>query len=82
MGGCVNTAPGFKLCFDGSFAESFPVQTRLRIVADEPSACSAWTAQERVFDLTPLRDAYRNAYQTSSGAISVGLPGDSVVYMF
>jgi hypothetical protein len=82
MGGCADTTPAFKLCFDGSFAESFPVQTRLRIVADEPSACSAWTTQEQVIDLTPLRDAYRSAYQTSSGAISVGLPGDSVVYMF
>lgn len=82
MGGCADTAPAFKLCFDGSFAESFPVQTRLRIVPDEPSACSAWTTQDRVFDLTPLRDAYREAYQTSSGAINAALPGDTIQYVF
>lgn len=82
MGGCANTTPAFRLCFDGSFAESFPVQTRLRVVPNEVTSCSAWTTQQKVFDLTPLRDAYRDAYQTSSGTISVGLPGDSVTYSF
>jgi hypothetical protein len=82
IGGCANITAAFKLCFDGSFAESFPVQTRLRIITDDVSTCSAWTTQRKVFDLSPLRDAYSAAYQTSTGKIQVGLPGDSVLYSF
>jgi von Willebrand factor type C domain len=82
MGGCANTEPAFKLCFDGAFAESHPVQTRLRVVAEELTSCSAWTMQNKVFDLTPLREAFREAYQSSSGVIIVGLTGDSVEYKF
>jgi hypothetical protein len=82
MGGCANSEPAFKLCFNGTFDESFPVQAGLTIVPNEVTACSAWTTQQKVFDLKPLRDAYSAAYQNSTGMISVGLPGDGVLYSF
>ena len=82
MGGCGGAKPSFKLCWDGAIAESFPVQMRLRIVQDEITACSAWVTQDKVFDLTPLREAYARAYQTQAGSISVHLDGDTVLYNF
>lgn len=82
MGGCGGITPPFKLCWDGAIAESFPVQMRLRVVQEEITACSAWATAEKVFDLTPLREAYERAYQTRTGSISVQLDGDSVLYSF
>jgi hypothetical protein len=82
MGGCGGSTPAFKLCWDGAIAESFPVQMRLRVIQEQITACSAWVTQEKVFDLTPLREAYTRAYRTDTGTIAVHLDGDSVRYEF
>lgn len=82
MGGCGGSTPAFKLCWDGAIAESFPVQMRLKVVQDEITSCSAWATQEKVFDLTPLREAYARAYQSEKGSIRVNLAGDDVLYEF
>lgn len=80
--GCEANHPSLKLCWDGAIAESSPVQMSLRVVPTETTACDARVTEQRVFDLSPLRDAYRSAYQTASGTISLQLEQDSVLYSF
>lgn len=81
--GCANEGQKFKLCYDGAFRESFPVQTSLYIVNTSTPTCSSLVTGTRVFDLAPLADLYLAQYGSKSGSISVQLEkGDSVLYSF
>ncbi|MEM9189363.1 MAG: hypothetical protein AAGF12_09315 [Myxococcota bacterium] len=79
-GGC---APHyFRLCYDPSFLESNPVQANVRLEHDsQRDPCEAYPTEQRSFDLTPLRNAYRDAYRTSSGSVILRL-GPGVRYNF
>jgi hypothetical protein len=67
-GGCV--AHGYGSCWDGSFAESDPVQAWLQLNhEDNDDPCDAIVMQDITFDLTPMRDAWVDAYQQASGTI-------------
>lgn len=81
-GGCV--AHGYGSCWDGSFAESDPVQTWLQINhEDNDDPCDAIVAQDVTFDLTPMRDAWIDAYQQPSGTMVVHVADwGSVDYTF
>lgn len=69
-GGCV--AHGYGTCWDGLFAESNPVQATLQMSHDaNEDPCDAIVMQELSFDLTPMRDAWIDAYQQPSGTIIV-----------
>jgi hypothetical protein len=73
-GGCESHEYGS--CWDGSFAESDPVQAGLRINHennDDP--CEAIVTAELTIDLTSMRDAWIDAYQQPSGTIIVQLAG-------
>lgn len=71
----------FALCWDGSFAESYPVQTKV-LVAGVGEDCQEGVAVQKVFDLSPLREAYQNGYQTRTGEISIGLGNGRISYKF
>lgn len=82
-GGCATDEPTFKLCFDGSFRESNPVQVTLDLVPSGATpTCSAWVTQQKVFDLSPLRSAFQASYPGSAGSIIVGLEDTSFNYTF
>jgi hypothetical protein len=67
-GGCV--AHGYGSCWDGSFAESDPVQAWLQLShEDNGDPCEAIVMQELAFDLAPMRDAWIDGYQQPSGTI-------------
>ncbi len=69
-GGCVEHAYGS--CWDGSFAESDPVQAWLQINhEDNDDPCDAIVEQALEFDLTLMRDAWIDAYQQPSGTITL-----------
>ncbi|NLE49128.1 MAG: hypothetical protein GX614_12065 [Sandaracinaceae bacterium] len=73
-GGC--KAHEFTLCWDGSFAESHPVQARLSLHHEaNGDGCDAYISETRSFDLSELRSAYVDGYQTEEGAISITLTG-------
>jgi len=60
-GGCAEHH--FSLLHSGLFMESLPVQTNLQLTHDaEGDRCRALLGRELVFDLTPLRHAYLEAY--------------------
>ena len=81
-GGCQGETPPVKLCWDGAIAESAPVQMRLRAVPTAITSCSGWVTQQKVFDLSPLREAYEAAYPGHAGDIRVLLGADEVRYTF
>lgn len=59
-------------CWDGSFAESDPVQAWLQINhEDNDDPCDAIVQQALTFDLVPLRDSWIDAYQQPSGTITL-----------
>lgn len=67
-GGCV--AHGYGSCWDGNFDESNPVQVSLQINhEDNDDPCEAIVMDTLSFDLTPVRDAWIDAYQSPSGTI-------------
>jgi hypothetical protein len=80
-GGCETHT--FRLCTDGSFLESNPVQLRVW-VKDEgpPDPCLALPTEEKVFDLSPIRSWYERNYQTPNGTVIVNTSGGSVSYSF
>lgn len=81
-GGCATDRPAFKLCFDGAFRESYPVQATLNLIPTTVTPCSAWVTQSKVFDLSPLRSAYQMGYQSQTGTINVSLDGTGFQYSF
>jgi hypothetical protein len=73
-GGCEEQS--FHPCWDGSFAESNPVQTWLALShsgAFDP--CDSIVNEDLSFSLLPMRQAYEDGYQTTSGTIIVHLDG-------
>lgn len=82
-GGCEEHT--FKLCWDGAFLESNPVQARLKVVDTSPVAdpCEALPTESRVFDLSPLQDSFRSNYPMAEGVIILGFgDGESTTYQF
>jgi hypothetical protein len=83
-GGCEEHT--FQICWpDGAFAESAPVQATLEIWHGGPvDNCEAWVAETLSFDLTPLKQAWKDAYGDGAGEIVVHVEGapESVTYSF
>lgn len=76
-------ADALRLCTDGSFLESNPVQLKLWVVEGErPATCTAAKPVQIVFDLTPLQALYEAGYQTDTGTIVLRVDNDSVSYSF
>ncbi len=79
--------PGHPLggCWNGTFAESLPVQTSLSIAHDNlEEPCDAFPSDSFDIDLTPMRDAYLADTGGDSGEIVISIPGwdGSVSYEF
>lgn len=72
-------------CWDGAFAESDPVQVWAFVSHesnDDP--CEAEPSESVSIDLSPMRVAYQEGYQTTSGEIEIHLDGweDAILYAF
>jgi len=79
-------SPGHPLggCWDGFFLESFPVQVDIDVAHDDlGEACDAFPSDSVDIDLTPLREAYAEAYEPS-GTIMINVAGldGAVEYSF
>ena len=80
-GGCETHR--FQICWQGSFAESAPVQVWLELWHDAGGdTCEAALSEILTFDLTPLKEAWQDAYGAESGEISVHTDGGTVSYTF
>jgi len=82
-GGC--EAHEIDYCWDGSFAESDPVQVWLDLWHDgHDDPCDAIVMEQRVLDLVPLKEAWQAAYQQQSGEITIHLSGwdGNLAYVF
>ncbi|KPL19374.1 MAG: hypothetical protein AMJ92_03580 [candidate division Zixibacteria bacterium SM23_81] len=67
-GGC--RKHDFKLYGSTSFMESYPVQTKIYLSHDaHGDRCKALVRDEMIFDLSPLKQAYRYMYRTGMGPI-------------
>ena len=78
-GGCADHA--FRACWDGSFAESDPVQATLTIQHDaNGDSCEAYLSETLAFDLSPLAEAHREAYPGSDVVVDLGVAGESLRY--
>ncbi len=73
-GGCETHDIG--LCWDGSLAESDPVQTWFDVSHDgHDDNCDAWIQEQRQFDLSPQKLAWQQGYQMEHGTILVHVAG-------
>jgi hypothetical protein len=81
-GGC--GAHAFTLCWpEPTFMESSPVQVDLEVFHDSGGDdCDAWISEEVRLDLTPLKDAWVDAYRATTGEITVHVHGYTVSYTF
>ena len=82
-GGCAEHDIGY--CWDGSFAESDPVQTWLDLWHDgHDDNCDAYLHEQRILDLTELKTAWQTGYQMDHGEIIIHLEGwaEQLVYAF
>lgn len=80
-GGCAMHE--FQICWDGAFAESEPVQARIEIWHDaNGDTCEAIETQSLAFDLSPLKQAWQDAYQQSTGTITINTASGTVDYGF
>lgn len=80
-GGC---APHrFELVASSRFLESDPPKVDTLLAHDAGSdACSALIVEELAFDLTPLRDNYREIYRRDGGTVVLILRGNEIPYSF
>jgi hypothetical protein len=64
--------------------ESYPVQTGVRLAhAADGDTCKALLSRALRFDLSPLKSAYANSYQTATGIIRLHVAGsNSVTYQW
>ncbi|MBI5414976.1 S-layer homology domain-containing protein [Candidatus Peregrinibacteria bacterium] len=64
-----------KILWDGTFIDSVPVGANLYITPPKKSekTCTTGRSQAFEFDLTPLRDAYVNAYKKSEGTLEINV---------
>lgn len=68
-GGC--SEHSYELCYTEAFAESYPVQTTLKLIHDAgDDKCEMYVLKDLNFDLSPLKEMYKDAYRTESGIIS------------
>jgi hypothetical protein len=73
-GGCAEHV--FGACWDGMFLESFPVQIGLAISHDDnDDHCDALGSEQITFDLSPLAEAYADAYGPGNATIVINLDG-------
>ncbi len=80
-GGCAEHALG--VCYEGRLTEGQPVQVAAVVWHDaHGDSCKAISDKHLAIDLGPLKKAYQDAYKTQSGKMSIGLPGQSVLYQF
>ncbi|MBW2264417.1 MAG: hypothetical protein JRG91_20825, partial [Deltaproteobacteria bacterium] len=80
-GGCEDHH--FRLCWDGSFMESHPVQVDLELIHDgHGDACLAYITSTHRFSLVPLKEAWFEAYGTDTGTIMINGDGFSTLYEF
>ncbi len=83
-GGCARHE--FTLVASELFRESDPVQLPLTLAHDaNGDSCEAWLTQDYEFDLSLLRDRYRQAYGDGPGRIVLlleGAPGGTLLYVF
>lgn len=81
-GGCEDH--DFVVCWpEPAFMESDPVQARLELYHDaHDDTCDAFLTEARTFDLTPLRDAWIDAYGGPSGTIVVHVGAFTAEYDF
>lgn len=76
---CVGSREGpVKLCWTGELLESNPVQMPLRVISPETS-CSSLQMRQKVFGLTALRDAWREAYRDEHGTVLLPLAGAGAI---
>lgn len=59
-GGCGSTEAW--ACWDGAFLESSPVQVPIVVHHADAGNCDAWLSTTRTVDLSPVIDAYADAY--------------------
>jgi cysteine-rich repeat protein len=73
-GGCETHV--IDMCWDGIFAESFPVQTWIALSHDgNDDSCDAWITEVRSIDLSAMKSAYQEGYQTQNGTILIQIEG-------
>ncbi len=71
-GGC--EIHDFTLVTGGSFMESDPVQLVVTLTHDaNDDTCQAYPTDRYVFDLTPIKTLYQEAYRTDEGSIILHL---------
>ena len=66
-GGCGNVE--FKLLASSVFMESNPVQSAVTVSFKDEDPCKALVTRQLRFNLRPLAEAYKAAYQVDSGTI-------------
>lgn len=71
-GGCREHV--FTLAADDTFMESDPVQLRMTLIHDaNEDPCQRWVTEERRFDLSPVKNRFREIYDQDSGTIHLNL---------
>ena len=80
-GGCEQHSYG--LCYSEQWAESDPVQIRLQLMHDaHDDSCEAYLTTTLYFDLGPLEEEYKQAYQTEGGEMRLSLGERSFGHAF
>jgi hypothetical protein len=80
-GGCADHT--YDPCWNGSFAESNPVQATLWIDHDAMNdACDAIIQETWTIDLSSMKSAWQAAYQSQSGTITLHVGPESINYDF
>ena len=72
-------------CWNGEFAESFPVQTWWSLTHDaHGDLCDAWISELYKVDLSAMKAAYQDGYKTQNGTIIIHLDGwpEALEYAF
>jgi len=80
-GGCAEHL--FRVCWDGSFMESAPVQAALVLqheANDDP--CDAWLSADLEVPLSSLRAAYADAYRSDTGTVVLRVGEETVRFDF
>lgn len=75
----------FTLVSSSEFKESNPVQVVVDLVHNaQGDSCEAWITRDYLFNLTPLKVRYQEAYQQEEGTIVLLLEGapEDLVYDF
>jgi hypothetical protein len=79
-GGCGQHV--YKVCWNGAFVQSSPVQAPLTVQHRGEDPCDAIVRQRLVLELGVLSEAYRRAYQTERGTIMLRFDRASARYEF